>query len=154
MNGHDMTGHDALLARLGYIADQLDPVPDLTYRMAYAGFQLRSIDSELAELIEDSALHDDALAGVRGDDARLLYYQASELGIELEVTSHAGRHAVLGQVVGGTAWEVRAETAVGVQPVTVDDLGRFSLANLPAGPFRVRVTSPDRPPVTTNWVTL
>jgi hypothetical protein len=149
-----MINQDTLLARLGHIADQLDPVPELVYQMAYAGFQLRSLDSEIAELVEDSALHADALATVRGDDVRLLYYQASEVGIELEVTSHAGRHAVLGQVVGGADWEVRAETAAGIRPVAVDDLGRFSLADLPAGPFRVRVTSPDRPPVTTNWVTL
>jgi len=150
-----MTDHDTLLARLGQIADQLDPVPELTYRLAYASFQLRSLDSEIAELVEDSALDADQLAGVRGhDDVRLLYYQASEVGIELEVTSHAGRHAVLGQVVGGADWEVRAETAAWTRPVSVDDLGRFRLADLPAGPFRVRVESPDRPAVTTNWVTL
>jgi hypothetical protein len=149
-----MTDHDTLLARLGQIADQLDPVPELTYRLAYASFQLRSLDSEIAELVEDSALRTDQLAGVRGDDARLLYYQASELGIELEVTSHGGRHAVLGQVVGGADWEVRAETAAWTRPVAVDELGRFRLADLPAGPFRVRVQSPHRPTVTTNWVTL
>ena len=151
-----MLSNDALLRRLGGIAERLEPVPELAYQAGYAAFSVRSLDSELAELVDDSALHPEGLAMVRGeDDVRMLYYQASELGIELQVTRRLGRSSALGQVLG-SATEVRVET-LEVAPqdsAPIDELGRFDLADLPAGPFRLHVLAPGRTPVTTDWTSL
>jgi hypothetical protein len=93
----------------------------------------------------------------------MLYYQASEVGVELHVTrTSPGRHTVLGQVIGATTTEVQV-TEVQVQvesesespgrlaTVPIDDLGRFHVDDLPAGRFRVRLVGPHRPPITTAW---
>ena len=153
-----MFSNDALLRRLGGIAERLDPVPDLAYRAGYAAFTVRSLDSELAELIDDSALHPEGLAVVRGEaDVRMLYYQASELGIELQVTRRLGRSRALGQVIGAaSATEVRVETLEVAPPgsAPIDELGRFDLDDLPDGPFRLHVIAPGTAAVTTDWTSL
>jgi hypothetical protein len=152
-----MATNDALLRRLGHIADQVDPVPELAYQLGYAAYTVRSLDSELAELIDDSALHPDGLAAVRGEtDVRMLYYQASELGVELQVTDRFGHHSALGQVIGGSAVEVRLETLelATQESVPIDELGRFDLDDLPSGPFRLHVIDPESATVTTDWTSL
>ena len=153
-----MVSNDALLRGLGRIADELDPVPELAYQLGYAAYTVRSLDSELAELVDDSALHPDGLAGVRGEaDVRMLYYQASELGVELEVTHRFGRRSALGQVIGSaTPAEVRLETVelAPQESVPIDELGRFDFDDLPAGPFRLHLLAPERPTVTTDWTSL
>jgi hypothetical protein len=45
-----------LIAELGRVAAELDPVPDLTYQVAYRALALRDVDAELAELVDDTAL--------------------------------------------------------------------------------------------------
>ncbi len=153
-----MVSNDAMLRSLGRIAERLDPVPELAYQLGYSAFTVRSLDSELAELVDDSALHSDGLAGVRGEaDVRMLYYQASDLGIELQVTHRFGRHSALGQLIGSmSATEVRLETLelAPQESVPIDELGRFDFEDLPGGAFRLHVLDPDATPVTTDWTTL
>jgi len=144
----------ALLARLGRIASQIDPVPELTYELAYQSFGLRRLDSELAELVADSA-DTGELAGVRGaSDVRLLCYEAAELAIEVQVTRDKDRRSLIGEVVGAAPTDVRVETTLGIETVAVDELGRFRLNDLPQGLFRVQVTGTGSAPVITSWVTV
>ena len=146
---------EALLARLGDIGDEIDPVPESTYQLARAAFALRSVDAELAELVDDSALHAGALAGVRGGaDLRLLSYQTADLDIELQVTRQHQGHSILGQLAGTVVREVGVETSAGVRTVAVDELGRFTVDGVPRGPFRLRLAGPAGTPVTTDWTTL
>ncbi len=58
--------NQALFARLARIADEIDPVPELSYELGRVAFELRRLDSELAELVRDSAADRELLAGVRG----------------------------------------------------------------------------------------
>jgi chloramphenicol 3-O-phosphotransferase len=146
--------NDELLADLGRIALLADPPPRLTYELGYAAFSLRTVDHELAVLIDDSALHDDALAGVRGDSGvRMLFYQGADVGVELHVMRREGRSPALGQVIGYQFSMVRVELPDEEHLVTVDDLGRFDL-ELPRGLFRLHLEDPDRPTVTTGWTNL
>ena len=146
--------NDELLADLGRIALLADPPPRLTYELGYAAFSLRTVDHELAVLIDDSALHDNALAGVRGDSAvRMLFYQGADVGVELHVMRREGRSPALGQVIGYQFSMVRVELPDEEHLVTVDDLGRFDL-ELPRGLFRLHLEDPDRPTVTTGWTNL
>ena len=80
----------ALLLRLGAIAAEVDPVPDLVLEAGRAAFLLRRLDAELAELVADSATD---RAGVRGGDDRLLSFEAGETSLELQVTARSGRPA-------------------------------------------------------------
>jgi hypothetical protein len=149
-----MMNNDELLAELGRVALQADPPPPLTYELGYAAFTLRTIDHELAVLVDDSALHEDALAGVRGESTvRMLFYQGADVGVELHVTRRDGRSSALGQVIGYQFSMVRVELPDEEQLIPVDDLGRFDL-ELPRGLFRLHLEDPDRPTVTTGWTNL
>jgi hypothetical protein len=157
MNGspHLDASNDALLRQLGLIAERLEPAPALVYQLGYAAFAFRSLDAELAELVDDSALQADELAGVRGDsDVRMLFYQASELAVELHVTRREGRHSALGQVVGGSVTAVRVESLEREETLPIDDLGRFDVDDLPRGPFRIHLVDPGQPVVITDWTIL
>ena len=149
-----MMTNDELLADLGRIALLADPPPPMTYELGYAAFALRTVDHELAALVDDSALHADALAGVRGDSTvRMLFYQGADVGVELHVTRREGRSSALGQVIGYQFSLVRVELPDAEQLVAVDDLGRFDV-ELPRGLFRLHLEDPDRPTVTTGWTNL
>ena len=149
-----MMTNDELLADLGRIARLADPPPPLIYELGYAALALRTIDHELAELVDDSALHEDALAGVRGESTvRMLFYQGADVGIELHVTRRDGRSSALGQVIGYQFSMVRVELPDAEQLIAVDDLGRFDV-ELPHGLFRLHLEDPDRPTVTTGWTNL
>jgi hypothetical protein len=149
-----MMTNDELLADLGRIARLADPPPPLTYELGYAAFALRTFDHELAVLVDDSALHEDALAGVRGESAvRMLFYQGADVGVELHVTRREGHSSALGQVIGYQFSMVRLELPDAELLIAVDDLGRFDV-ELPRGLFRLHLEDPDRPTVTTGWTNL
>ncbi len=142
-----------LFARLSRIADQIDPVPELTYELGRAAFEFRRIDSELVELVLDSAVDSKPLAEVRGElNVRLLAFEAADLEVDLQVVPQAGRRSMVGQVVGAVA-QVRVETAEGVCTAAVDPHGRFQVDDLPAGRIRLQVDAGGVAYVT-SWVTV
>ena len=143
----------ALFARLARVADEIDPVPRLAYELGHAAFELRRLDSELAELVRDSAVDTESLAGVRGElNVRLLSFEAADLDIDLQVVPQAARRSVLGQVVG-TVTDVRMETAEGIVAAAVDPHGRFQVDDIAAGRMRLHVTA-DGAVYVTSWVTV
>jgi hypothetical protein len=143
----------ALLALLQRVAEQVDPVPELSYDLARATFGLRDLDSQLAALMHDSALEAGDLVRRGGDaDVRLLSYEAGDLMVELQVSASGASRTILGEVVGGRVERIAVQTdgpGVEVQP---DELGRFRLADLPTGPFRIRLQMTDGRSITTSWV--
>ncbi|MGH3906483.1 MAG: hypothetical protein ACRDTE_20225 [Pseudonocardiaceae bacterium] len=142
-----------LFARLSRVADQIDPVPELTYELGRAAFEFRRIDSELVELVLDSAVDRKSLAEVRGElNVRLLAFEAADLEVDLQVVPQAGRRSMVGQVVGAVA-QVRVETAEGVRTAAVDPHGRFQVDDLPAGRIRLQVDAGGVAYVT-SWVTI
>ncbi|MGQ0774992.1 MAG: carboxypeptidase-like regulatory domain-containing protein [Pseudonocardiales bacterium] len=147
-------GDQALFAQLARIADEIDPVPELAYELGRTAFELRSFDSELAELVRDSAAETELMAGVRGGlNVRLLSFEAADsICIDLQVVPQAGRRSLLGQVAGVVA-QVRVESTEGVVPVSVDPHGRFQVADLPAGRMRLQVDAAGATYVT-SWVTI
>lgn len=142
-----------LFAGLSRIADQIDPVPELTYELGRAAFEFRRIDAELVELVLDSAVDRKSLAEVRGElNVRLLAFEAADLEVDLQVVRQAGRRSMLGQVVGAVA-QVRVETAEGVLTAAVDPHGRFQVDDMPAGRIRLQVDAGGAAYVT-SWVTV
>lgn len=143
-----------LLARLGRIADEVDPVPGLAYELGRAAFEFGRVDAELVELSRDSAVDTELMAGVRGSsDARLLSFEAADVDIDLQVVPVAERRSVLGQVAGAVA-AVRVQTATeGTITTAVDPHGRFRLDDTPAGHIRLHLDAADAQYVT-SWVTI
>ncbi|HZD10861.1 MAG TPA: hypothetical protein VE553_05905 [Candidatus Binatia bacterium] len=84
-----------------------------------------------------------ALAGMRGEVAGPLLYEADDVQVSVEVQddgAHAGRKSVLGVVTGGDAagWQATLwQDMEQVQTQSVDDLGNFVFEALPAGGYRL-----------------
>jgi hypothetical protein len=142
---------DALLARLRRIAAEADPVHEMVIQAARSAFGLRELDAELAELVRDSAV-DVPATTVRGAAPRLLSFEFGDVAVECEITERALRRDILGQLVGANAAGVAAEVpGAAAVTVPVDERGRFSVRDLPAGPVRLRCRLADGTTVVTSW---
>jgi hypothetical protein len=145
---------DALEARLRAVAEEADPVPDLVLESARAAFDLRDLDAELASLVADSAVDDPAvLTRAVVSDVRMLSFECGEVAVELDVETDAmsGRVHLSGLAVGATGSVVVVRSADRLSTTLGPD-GRFTVADLDAGPLRLELTTPDGRRVTTSWV--
>jgi hypothetical protein len=130
--------HEHLLAELRRLGQAADPVPPEVSFAARGSFAWRRIDAELAELTFDSAL-DEARATVRGGDAvRLLTFEAGQVSVEVEVTEVDGHRSMIGQLVPPQPAQVEVRAKPANQTVDADELGRFAVAGLEAGPTSIR----------------
>lgn len=141
-----------LLAAVGEMFDEVDPVPPDVVRAGYAAFTWRTIDAELAELAEDSRLV--GAGSVRGADTRLLTFEAPSVNVVVEVTEIGDRRKLVGQLIPACSDTLRIEHPAGATTVAVDEQGLFSAEALPAGPARVALTTPGGGAVVTSWVTV
>jgi hypothetical protein len=116
--------------RLAELLRAADPVPDRVVEAARDSFGWRTLDTELAQLTADSLL---VGADVRGEQPRLLSYQAGKRTIEVEVSELDGRLRILGQLVPPQQARIRADQPAGGVAAIADQLGRFAMRDLPPG---------------------
>jgi hypothetical protein len=144
-----------LLIRVGEVYAEIDPVPPHVVEAARAALAWRTIDSELAELVEDTELT--PAAGMRGAVApRLVTFEAETLTVEVEIAEVGERRRLIGQLVPPSAGEVEIRHAQRTQVVEADDLGRFSVEGVPPGPISLvcRLRGAADRPVVTSWVVI
>jgi hypothetical protein len=153
MNEQDRA-NEQLLALLAEAVAEQDPVPAHVIEAARASLTWLTIDAELAEIAEDSALA--PLAGVRGGDGpRLLTFESPSATVVVEVTELGRLRRLLGQVVEPRRAAIEIRHADGSVTVEADELGRFSADSVPAGPVSLACRFDDSPaPVVTAWVTV
>jgi hypothetical protein len=150
---------DPLMPEVRDVVNKADPIPDLVIAAARESFTWRTIDSELAELVADSAdtlSASSAGATVRGDAGpRLLTFEATGLVVEVEVAEAGTNRRLVGQLVPTTAADIVVRWNTGTATTTADKLGRFIVTNIPAGLVSLAVRrSNDTNPVVTSWVTV
>jgi hypothetical protein len=146
---------ELLLAELQSLMKRLDPVPEAVDEAARIAFTWRTIDAELAELTRDSLL-EDAPKGVRGaEGARMLSFESPRLSVELEVADlgQQGRRLV-GQLVPPGPASIVVDHAGGRVDTSADELGRFVVDGLRAGPARLRCRVADGAEIETEWTQL
>ncbi|WP_086669208.1 hypothetical protein [Lentzea kentuckyensis] len=131
---------DDFLDVLRAAADEFDPVPAGVVRDASAALALRTLDAELAELVESAAL-------VRGEGPLTLAFESERVAINLEIDDDMVRG-----LVTGAEGEAVVETPRSRRAVPITD-GRFTATEVPRGLVRVRVTAADGTPVVTRWTT-
>jgi hypothetical protein len=152
-----MTGQDAaddeLVARLRRIAARADPVPAALLAAAREAFGLRDLDARVAELVRDSAVGATATA-VRGPGTRLLSFEAADAVIECEVTTRGPRRDIIGQLVGAVATTLRVQAGNQAVDAAVDEHGRFSVRDLPAGLLRLYCSLADGNTLVTSWASV
>jgi hypothetical protein len=144
-----------LLAVIGEFFDEIDPVPDHVVAAAKGCLTWRTIDAELAELIEDTAL----LAGtsVRSPHGpRLLTFSAPQVSVVVEVAEVGPTRRLIGQLGDPRSAAIEVRFRDGTTWVDADQLGRFVVDGVPAGPVSLVCRFPDSDiaPLVTDWVTL
>jgi hypothetical protein len=149
---------EAVFAELRDLIARTDPVPERLDDAARAAFTWRTIDAELAELMQDSAEVDDAALALRGATAgpRLLSFESPRLAIEAEVTALGPRERRLtGQILPPLAASLTLEQGGVRLTAQADELGRFTFDRVGAGPVRLRATLPDGAmEVATPWTSI
>jgi hypothetical protein len=145
---------DELLAQLRDIAAETDPVPELLLDAARSAFELHDLDAMLAELVHDSALDAPAMAIRGGGAERILSFVVQALAVECQITARGSRRDLLGQLVGGRAERMDVQVTGAVETLPVNASGRFSVRDLPAGPFRLRCRLADGTGLVTSWAAI
>ena len=149
---------EELLAALRDVAGRADPVPEEVILAARSAIAYRRMDAGLAELLYDSAVEDDHLAGVRSEGGwRQLTFEAPGLTIDLEVVLEGERHRrINGQLVPAGPAALRLRHPGGETQAAADDLGRFTADGIQPGPLSIRVERDGSDPLSieTGWVTV
>jgi hypothetical protein len=147
-----------LIERIRDTYAELDPVPEDVLVAARAalgwGLSAATLDAELAELVEDTSMSQ--TAGVRGTHApRLVTFESESLTVEVEVSPQGNRRRLIGQIVPTEYRRLALHSPEGVRDVDVDELGRFAVGDVPAGPISF-VCSPSTAAapgaVATSWI--
>ena len=149
---------EAIFEELRGLVARADPVPERLHEAARAAFTWRTIDAELAELMQDSAELDAGALALRSaaTGPRLLSFESPRVAIEAEVTVTGERERRLtGQIVPPMAAVITVEQGGVRLTVQADELGRFAFERLGAGPARLRAALPDGGmEVATPWTCL
>lgn len=144
-NGED----DRLMAELRALGSRLDPVPADAVAAARSAIAWRTMESELAALIDETS--DAGLAGARGADTpTLLGFESPHLVIEVEVRQSRTGRSVLGQLVPAQVAQVELRHRGGTVAVMADEAGRFAAGPLEPGPLSLRCTAGAQV-VETDW---
>lgn len=148
---------DPLLDELGDLLRRTDPVPGDVTLAARSALAWRRMDAELAELLHDSSLETEPLAGVRsaGGGWRALTFEApGGTTIEMEVTAQRAKRTIIGQIVPPVAAKVLVRAPGADLTIVADDLGRFQASELRSGPVSLRCEIPGGGAIETGWVTI
>jgi len=146
----DDAANAELLTELRMMTLLLDPVPPEAVAAARSAIAWRTMDSELAELTDDTSV-DPRLAGVRSAAApTLLTFDASDLTVEVEVLDDVRGRRLMGQLVPPGPGEVEVRHGGGRFAVAADEMGRFSASHIASGPVSLRCQVGARV-VETDW---
>jgi hypothetical protein len=136
---------------------RFDALPGGLLDVADAAFEWRTVDAELAELTADSLVEREFSGVLRGRPApRFLVFRTDIVGIEVEITAAGHSFTMIGQLdpAGPATIEIRHPN--GSVTVQADELGLFTVHELPAGPISLLCRLPDSQaaPITTEWISL
>ena len=148
---------DPLLDELGDLLRRTDPVPADVTLAARSAFAWRRMDAALAELLHDSALETEPLAGVRstGGGWRALTFETPDgVAIDVEVSAQRTTRTIIGQITPPGPANVVVRFPGADRTVAADDLGRFQASELPSGPVSLRCELAEGGAIETGWVTI
>jgi hypothetical protein len=149
VTGGDETDN-ALLAELRILAAQGDPIPPEAIASARSAIAWRTMDAELAELTSDPTPHHQ-LADVRSlRSPILLTFEATSLTVEVEILETATGRRMIGQLAPPVAGEIEVRHGAGTTTVAADQVGRFRVEDVAAGPVSLRCSAGSQV-VQTDW---
>jgi hypothetical protein len=161
------TERDPLLDELAMLFEQVDPVPDHVIAAAEAAMDVvaawRELDTVdyggLLEVVTDTAFPAQAVGVRDGGGPRLVTFGAGSgeqsRYVEVEVGEEpAGTLRLVGIVVPAGPNEIEVRSPRDTLRVSVDELGRFWAAGVPAGPLSLVLHYPGHQAIPTDWITV
>ena len=139
---HHSAEDDAMMAKVAYLVDELDPPPPGLIERAQWAIAIDDIDVEAARWANDRPL-----AGVRGGAPGTITFFVGDLTVMVNVTRTGERQRIDGWLVpaGEHGVEVRVADH-GSTETTADEGGRFVLTEVPRGTTQILVRmNADRP---------
>jgi hypothetical protein len=132
---HHSAEDDAMMAKVAYLVDKLDPVPPGLIERAQFAIDIDDIDVEAARWQQDRPL-----AGVRGGAPGTITFFVGDLTVMVNVTRTGERQRIDGWLVpaGEHGVEVRVADHGSTQ-TTADEGGRFVLTEVPHGTTQILV---------------
>ena len=143
---------ERLLQELTAVLRAVEPLAAGLQRAGEAAFSWRTIDEELelASLVYDSVLAEEAVRGPAAENYRMVLFEGRSVSVQVERNGDV----VVGQVMPPGPGQLTLEGANGHRAeVDVDELGCFCLEQLPAEPIRLRWDS-DSAHLVTAWMRL
>jgi hypothetical protein len=159
MSAHDDL-EDPLVAELRDLFAEVDPVPALVVEVAKASLGWRRLDGDLAELLADSVLDSEQLAGTRGGaPVRSVSFKSPSMTIDLEVHPGDETQTLLGQISPPAPLDIEVQAADGttVASARSDELGRFRASLASRGTIRLLLgaeRTAGAAAVQTSWITV
>jgi hypothetical protein len=152
----DEIGDDELEAQLRQLAADREAVPAELLAAAVDAFTWRDPDAELAALVFDSLVDQDATTLVRGGQERLFSFRAGQRSVDLEVTVTGAWRTLIGQVTPSRSAEVSIRHRGGIVSTYADELGRFRAEHVAPGPvsLRLNASEPTETGLITDWVSI
>ena len=152
LNGLDDEG---LLAALRDLLSHDEPPPGWVVDLAKSSYGFRNADAELAALVSDSAAA--AATAVRASGpARLAVFGTSDLSVEIEIEpgARADSWRLIGQLTPAGPARIQVRQRMRAAPVSVvaDDLGRFVVDRLLAGPLSLVCSRSGTSDAVTEWI--
>ena len=141
---------DELMAALAEAVAEAEAVTDRAREAARGAFTWRTVDSELLELLHDSAVEEGAAVRAGRRRARTLSFASGMLGLEVEVDGEHVRGQVIGDIVPTV---VLQRTDAPDRAVPVGPAGFFKISDVPAGPVRFVARAAEWS-LTSRWVVL
>jgi hypothetical protein len=132
---HHLAEDDAMMAKVAYLVDKLDPVPPGLIERAQFAIDIDDIDVETARWQLDRPL-----VGVRGGAPGTITFFVGDLTVMVNVTRTGERQRIDGWLVpaGEHGVEVRVADH-GSTRTTADEGGRFVLTEVPRGTTQILV---------------
>jgi hypothetical protein len=130
--------HDELGSAVSRMYATADPPPAHLLAAASALLSWRDPDAALAALVVDSAVAGEA-AGIRSasDSPRMLSFALGEVQLDVELVVDDGSVRLVGQVSSPEVAPIAVRHREGTWTGATDELGRFAVSGVPAGPLRI-----------------
>ena len=148
---------DRLLQEISQLLRRADPAPPEVTLAARSAPAWRPVDASPAELLDDSALEAAPLTDVRWTATGWRAPSVEEpegLLIEVEISAERSRRAPIGQIVPPSPAKVIQRFPGAGVSVSADELGRFGMGGLEAGPLSLRCAVPEGGAIETGWVAI
>lgn len=153
MNGSFRHGDDELLDTLRSAVNSAGEVPPEVLAAANGAFAWRTVDAELAALVEESWAGHENLVGVRsaGPRDRSLVFRVADTVVEVDVSDDG----LVGQIDPARSGTVVLECPDGTTATAqIDELGWFTVPSRFSGMVRLRCSPDGAPSFVTEWVRL